>query len=171
MATAQIYTKDQVDEKDILYNVTYTLGVEHFDDYSGATSSICATFQLCMKKRDYESLQPDSWTDRGSFLNSMKQYMSSYDNIYYYGPYIEDILDNYEGDCAFIPCSGSFATGGISGSSASSWNLYPLLGIIFYDQDEVRFIYLNKNGRFSHIECSGQDLSDSYCFVSYRQTV
>lgn len=97
--------------------------------------------------------------------------MGSYDNIYYHGQYIEDILDNYEGDCVFIPCSGSFATGETSGSSSSNWNFYPLLGIIFYDQDEVRFIYLNKNGRFSYSGCSGQDLSDSYCFVSYRQTV
>lgn len=60
MPTAKIYTTDQVDERDILYNVTYTLGVEHFEDYRGETCSICATFQLCIKKDDYEFLRPDS---------------------------------------------------------------------------------------------------------------
>ena len=171
MPTAKIYTTDQVDERDILYNVTYTLGVEHFEAYRGETCSICATFQLCIKKDDYEFLRPDSWTDRGAFINSIKPYMASNNNRLYYGPYIEDIFNDYEGDCAFVPCSGSFATGSTSGSSASSWHFYPLLGIIFYSEDEVRFIYLNKNGRFSYFDCTGRDLSESYYFVSYGQTV
>ena len=59
MPTAEMYTKDVVDERAILYNVTYTLGSEHFDNYSGKTCSICATFQLCMRRDDYEYLRPD----------------------------------------------------------------------------------------------------------------
>lgn len=94
----------------------------------------------------------------------MLDYSSSYDSIDYGGTYITNRLDTYGDGAAFIPCSGNISLAEETGPNAGKFSHFPLLGIIFYDQREVEFIYLNDRGTFSNIGCDSQDLNISYYY-------
>ena len=94
----------------------------------------------------------------------MLDYSANYDSIDYGGTYIKNILDTYSDGAAFIPCSGNISLADETGPNAGKFSHFPLLGIIFYDQREVEFIYLNDKGAFSNMGCGSQDLNISYYY-------